>query len=204
LAGFAGPRAYTNNGSAGSTTWASNFTSDGGSNDAGNNYYNVGSGNSQGASSLADTGLYKSNIDGHSWAQYCYINSVGDGYTQGKGVQLDWGTQGGNYGNNYIPDYNWSPNSVDGHSQASAGSALLSIISWDGSGSNTISGYGWSNSGGRSYDQMWQDADDSSLGGALPTSGNLGASDYIGLRITGWSDTGTSNYYFSLWAHIPS
>lgn len=206
LTTYGGPRIYYSNGSSPSLTVGTTINTDDSTTSTGI-VYNSGTGTSSGASAMVDTGKQLSDFQGHTWIQYVYINNSADGLAQGKSVNLDFGsssgTANGNYGSQYVPDYYWVTHNVDGFSQASAGSSVLSKVAFVASSSNTLVGAS-RQVGGTVYSTLWADANDfTTNGGAGATQQTIASTQYVGLRFSGWSDVGSASvYYTSFWAHI--
>lgn len=206
LTTYGGPRIYYSNGSSPSLTVGTTINTDDSTTSTGI-VYNSGTGTSSGASAMVDTGKQLSDFQGHTWIEYVYINNSADGLAQNKSVHLDFGsssgTANGNYGSQYVPDYYWVTHNVDGFSQASAGSSVLSKVTFVASSSNTLVGAS-RQVGGTSYSTLWSDASDfTTNGGAGATQQTIASTQYVGLRFSGWSDVGSASvYYTSFWAHI--
>jgi hypothetical protein len=164
-------------------------------------YKETGTNTNSGGSTTYDTGLQLSTVAGHYWALYAYQQSEGGGGWAQQGG-LDWGASasGGNWGNNYIPDIYYASR---GSAPTGNGRNILSRAVW-GATSCVVTYVGSTTS----YADMWSKAGNWSANSATSTTPNnvtgITTSNYIGVRLSAWSDDATNGrYYYAFWVYIP-
>lgn len=164
-------------------------------------YKDTGTSTNAGGSVTYNTGLQLSGVANHYWLLYQYINSQGGGGWNSNGG-LDWGASasGGNWGSNYVPEI-YYPLQANGSN--AVGTHKLGRAVWTSTSCTTT--YVFSTS---SYADAWTKAGNWSANSASPTGTSsvtgITTTNYIGVRLSAWSDDGNNGRsYYAYWVYIP-
>lgn len=161
-------------------------------------YKETGVATNSGGSTTYDTGLQLSGVAGHYWLLYAYQQSAGGGgWAQYGGLDFGASASGGNWGDNYQADIY-----ITQQSDAPTGNGrnILGRAVW-GATSCTTSWVGSITS----YAAAWSLADDWATNStAKSNQTGITTSNYIGSRLSAWSDTGDNGRsYYAYWVYIP-
>ena len=197
-------RTYANSGSNSLTRTAGNATDldvDNGSTFT----YSASSSTGAGASGVIDTGLTLSQFHGYTLLFEVHQTSTGDGgNTISYGFDFSSNTNGGNYGNNYVPDI------YLGQTKTQEVKFYLHAINFAADGSatsvqkNVLGGQYRHTSNSTVWSNFYSDSGDKTdVNNSNQSVNATQTAEYLGVRFAGWADhTSAKTGHIAMWAGI--